>query len=170
MRCRNENKPLWLVPFRVKREELLRVSDVLEQIQMGRILREGFFWPFDLVRSDEMQGYVLHPFSMDAYPSVRRFLPSSDTPRWTIAVHLFRRIGQLHREGLTLNGFGRDQVRVGMGQTRCIWFRVKQFLGFRSSARPFAATFCLCRRWWSSSWRKMASCWTGACATYSRQR
>lgn len=115
VRCRNENKPLWLVPFRVKREELLRVSDVLEQIQMGRILREGFFWPFDLVRSDEMQGYVLHPFSMDAYPSVRRFLPSSDTPRWTIAVHLFRRIGQLHREGLTLNGFGRDQVRVEYG-------------------------------------------------------
>lgn len=91
------------------------VFDVLEQIQMGRILREGFFWPFDLVRSDEMQGYVLHPFSMDAYPSVRRFLPSSDTPRWTIAVHLFRRIGQLHREGLTLNGFGRDQVRVEYG-------------------------------------------------------
>lgn len=115
VRCRNENKPLWLVPFRVKREELLRVSDVLEQIQMGRILREGFFWPFDLVRSDEMQGYVLHPFSMDAYPSIRRFLPSSDTPRWTIAVHLFRRIGQLHREGLTLNGFGRDQVRVEYG-------------------------------------------------------
>ena len=115
VRCRNENKPLWLVPFRVKQEELLRVSDVLEQIQMGRILREGFFWPFDLVRSDEMQGYVLHPFSMDAYPSVRRFLPSSDTPRWTIAVHLFRRIGQLHREGLTLNGFGRDQVRVEYG-------------------------------------------------------
>ena len=115
VRCRNENKPLWLVPFRVKREELLRGSDVLEQIQMGRILREGFFWPFDLVRSDEMQGYVLHPFSMDAYPSVRRFLPSSDTPRWTIAVHLFRRIGQLHREGLTLNGFGRDQVRVEYG-------------------------------------------------------
>ena len=115
VRCRNEDKPLWLVPFRVKREELLRVSDVLEQIQMGRILREGFFWPFDLVRSDEMQGYVLHPFSMDAYPSVRRFLPSSDTPRWTIAVHLFRRIGQLHREGLTLNGFGRDQVRVEYG-------------------------------------------------------
>lgn len=115
VRCRNENKPLWLVPFRVKREELLRVSDVLEQIQMGRILRESFFWPFDLVRSDEMQGYVLHPFSMDAYPSVRRFLPSSDTPRWTIAVHLFRRIGQLHREGLTLNGFGRDQVRVEYG-------------------------------------------------------
>ena len=42
VRCRNENKPLWLVPFRVKQEELLRVSDVLEQIQMGRILREGF--------------------------------------------------------------------------------------------------------------------------------
>lgn len=43
VRCRNENKPLWLVPFRVKQEELLRVSDVLEQIQMGRILREGLF-------------------------------------------------------------------------------------------------------------------------------
>lgn len=80
VRCRNENKPLWLVPFRVKREELLRVSDVLEQIQMGRILREGFFWPFDLVRSDEMQGYVLHPFSMDAYPSVRRFCPALTRP------------------------------------------------------------------------------------------
>lgn len=42
MRCRNGNKPLWLVPFRVKQEELLRVSDVLERIQMGQILREGF--------------------------------------------------------------------------------------------------------------------------------
>ena len=27
VRCRNENKPLWLVPFRGKREELLRVSE-----------------------------------------------------------------------------------------------------------------------------------------------
>ena len=131
VRCRNENKPLWLVPFRVKQEELLRVSDVLEQIQMGRILREGFFWPFDLVRSDEMQGYVLHPFSMDAYPSVRRFLPSSDTPRWTIAVHLFRRIGQLNREGLTLNGSeeppqqrhpGPDAERLWQGSgARGVW-------------------------------------------------
>lgn len=170
VRCRNENKPLWLVPFRVKQEELLRVSDVLEQIQMGRILREGFFWPFDLVRSDEMQGYVLHPFSMDAYPSVRRFLPSSDTPRWTIAVHLFRRIGQLHREGLTLNGFGRDQVRVEYGTNQVYLVPGETISRVSQIGAAFRGDFLSVPQVVEQQLEKMASCWTGACATYSRQR
>lgn len=76
VRCRNENKPLWLVPFRVKREELLRVSDVLEQIQMGRILREGFFWPFDLVKCRDMccipSAWMRIPLSAGFCPALTR--------------------------------------------------------------------------------------------------
>lgn len=114
-RCRSENQSLWIVPFQLGQEDLLRLSDVLEQIQVGQILREGFFWPFDLVCGDALQGYVLHPFSLDVYPSIRKYLPSSHTPRWTIAVNLFRQIAQLHAAGLTLNGFSRGQVRVEEG-------------------------------------------------------
>ena len=80
VRCRNENKPLWLVPFRVKREELLRVSERAGADSDGTNPAGGFFWPFDLVRSDEMQGYVLHPFSMDAYPLSAGFCPALTRP------------------------------------------------------------------------------------------
>lgn len=97
-------------------------------------------------------------------------MPSSDTPRWTIAVHLFRRIGQLHREGLTLNGFGRDQVRVEYGTNQVYLVPGETISRVSQIGAAFRGDFLSVPQVVEQQLEKMASCWTGACATYSRQR
>lgn len=83
----------------------------------------GFVFPLDVVQNDSMCAFVQYPIDREISQTIRTFMPNVYSPRWEIALSLFRRVAQLHEMGLTSNGISREQMRVFPENNEVtIWF------------------------------------------------
>lgn len=101
--------------------------DCMEEV-LGRIILaklrgvDGFFLPYDMIwdRSgdEELAGYVMHPIDMSRFVPIRNYLHTTQAPRWFLSYSLFERIGLMQSKGITMGGFGREQIFVDQRDMR----------------------------------------------------
>ena len=107
-----DRQEAWMVLFKANKKEMVRLSQVMEQVQARQLYQSGFFWPFDLAWDRAVKGYLIHPVDTVRFQPIRTFLAKPQAPRWQLAQSLFQRLQVLHDSGLALGGFAREQVRV----------------------------------------------------------
>lgn len=103
---------LWMVPFTMNEERLESFLSAVEYSHDHYVGKPGFVFPLDVVQSGLVRAYMLRPIDRERSQTIRSFMPNVYSPRWEIAISVFRRVAQLHEMGLTSNGISREQMRV----------------------------------------------------------
>ena len=107
-----DRQKLWMVLYPSQEGSVSVFADVIEKVLVAGLYQNGFFWPFDLVKLGNMAGHIIRPVDTVRYRPVRCYLGNTQAERWSIAISAFQRILALHGQGLALNGFAREQIRV----------------------------------------------------------
>lgn len=122
-RLNHATDPLWMVPITINEaclEKFLRAVEYSHDEFLGT---PGFMFPLDVVQNETVCAYVQHPIDRELSQTIRTFMPNVYSPRWEIALSLFRRVARLHEMGLTSNGISREQMRVSPENNEVtIWF------------------------------------------------
>lgn len=103
---------LWMVPFGIGKQKLLRLQDTMEHIYSQALGMDGFFFPFDLIEEKSQVAYLMRPIDRQTFIPIRKFMPDAYAERWQMSESLFQRVLELKKLGLTSNGFSREQLRV----------------------------------------------------------
>lgn len=114
---------LWMVPFVMDENRLESFLSAVEYSHDNYLGTPGFVFPLDVVQADLTHAYMQHPIDRELSQTIRTYMPNVYSPRWEIALSLFRRVVQLHEMGLTSNGISREQMRVFPENNEVtIWF------------------------------------------------
>lgn len=103
------------ISHHMRHEDWVELLTAIEPIQSKLAYADGYTWPIDFLSVEQptdVHFYLLPRLNCGSLVPVQKLLYTPQASRWKIAISLFERLLELKNLGITLNGFGRENVFV----------------------------------------------------------